>query len=42
MFEWRVASVQAITLGYPEASAWIENNVEIYTEGLFTGFDVED
>jgi hypothetical protein len=42
MFEWRVAAVQAIALGYPEASAWIEQNTSTYMEGLFTNFDVED
>jgi len=42
MFEWRVAAVQACALGYPETQAWIESNVETYTEGIFTGFDVED
>ena len=42
MFEWRVAAVQACALGYPERQAWIESNVETYTEGIFTGFTVED
>lgn len=32
----------AIALGYPETSVWIASNIEIYTEGIFTGFDVED
>lgn len=42
MFEWRVVCIQAVALGYPETSAWITNNVDIYTEGLFTNFAVED
>jgi hypothetical protein len=42
MFDWRVVCIQAVALGYPEAQAWIENNIETYVEGIFTGFEVED
>jgi hypothetical protein len=42
MLDWRVACIQAVALGYPEASEWIENNTEMYIEGIFTGFEVED
>jgi hypothetical protein len=42
MFDWQVACIQAVALGYPEAQAWIENNTETYVEGIFTGFEVED
>ncbi len=42
MFDWRVACIQAVALGYPEASEWIEYNTETYIEGIFTGFEVED
>jgi hypothetical protein len=42
MFDWRVACIQAVALGYLEASEWIENNTEMYIEGFFAGFEVED
>lgn len=42
MFDWRVACIQAVALGYPEASEWIEDNTETYIEGNFTDFEVED
>jgi hypothetical protein len=42
MFDWRVACIQAVALGYPETQAWIENNTETYVEGIFTGFELED
>jgi hypothetical protein len=42
MFDRQVVCIQAVALGYPEAQAWIENNTETYTEGIFTGFEVED
>jgi hypothetical protein len=42
MFDWRVACIQAVALGYPEVQAWIEKNTETYVEGIFTGFEVED
>ena len=39
MFDWQVACIQAVALGYPEAQAWIENNTETYLDGIFTGFE---
>jgi hypothetical protein len=41
MFDWRVVCIQAVALGYPEAQAWIEANVETYVEGIFTGFEAD-
>jgi hypothetical protein len=42
MFDWRVACIQAVALGYLETSEWIEDNTETYMDGIFTGFEVED
>lgn len=42
MFDWRFVCIQAVALGYPEASEWIENNTKTYSEGIFTGFEMED
>lgn len=41
MFDINVVKVQAVALGFLETAEWIENNIEVYSEGIFRGFDAE-
>ena len=38
MFDIESVKVQAVALGYPETTGWIEANRDLYTEGIFQGF----
>lgn len=39
MLEWRVATAQAVALGYLDTAQWIESNLEAYERGIFQGFE---
>lgn len=38
MFDIESVKVQAVALGYPDTTEWIEANRDLYTEGIFQGF----
>lgn len=39
MFDVPVVCLQAVALGYPEATAWIKENTTSYIDGISRGFE---